>query len=231
MFGGPIQNQGDGLVLAKQEKYDVTSSLPSIMAQAGANDQTQAVSVEEALHELKQNEFSLSDAKGNLLSTESYEKNGLSSWIQKLDHHRGYLWLTKSGYDKLREEIIKTHALSEQYVKAMREKDSLLISSGNSVSEVAKKAGIALPKGIKLTGQLYCIELEPYRIQSLSGLKVDREFHVMSGNKAIPNVYAIGSAVGGVFGNKESLGVSNAFSFVSGKVLAEKLARDLEANK
>ena len=165
------------------------------------------------------------------LSTESYEKNGLSSWIQKLDHHRGYLWLTKSGYDKLREEIIKTHALSEQYVKAMREKDSLLISSGNSVSEVAKKAGIALPKGIKLTGQLYCIELEPYRIQSLSGLKVDREFHVMSGNKAIPNVYAIGSAVGGVFGNKESLGVSNAFSFVSGKVLAEKLARDLEANK
>ena len=53
----------------------------------------------------------------------------------------------------------------------------------------------------------------------------------MSGNKAIPNVYAIGSAVGGVFGNKESLGVSNAFSFVSGKVLAEKLARDLEANK
>lgn len=231
VFGGPIQNQGDGLVLAKQEKYDVTSSLPSIMAQAGANDQTQAVSVEEALHELKQNEFSLSDAKGNLLSTESYEKNGLSSWIQKLDHHRGYLWLTKSGYDKLREEIIKTHALSEQYVKAMREKDSLLISSGNSVSEVAKKAGIALPKGIKLTGQLYCIELEPYRIQSLSGLKVDREFHVMSGNKAIPNVYAIGSAVGGVFGNKESLGVSNAFSFVSGKVLAEKLARDLEANK
>ena len=78
---------------------------------------------------------------------------------------------------------------------------------------------------------MYCIELEPYRIQSLSGLKVYREFHEMSGNKAIPNVYAIGSAVGGVFGNKESLGVSNAFSFVSGKVLAEKLARDLEANK
>ncbi len=228
VYGGPSQNQGDGFLLAKQEKYEVVVSLPSSMLQAGASNLKQAVSVEEVLRELKKDEFALSDSKGNLLSPESYEKNGLLPWIKKLDYKIGYLWLTKSGYDKLRDEIIKTHSLSEQYVKEMKEKDSLVISSGDSVSLVAKKANIALPKGIKLTGQLYCICLEPYRIQSLSGLKVNREFHVMNGKKAVPNVYAIGSLVGGVFGNYESLGVSNAFSFVSGKAVAEKLAKELE---
>ena len=87
-----------------------------------------------------------------------------------------------------------------------------------------------MPNGIRLIGQLYCLKLEPYRIQTLAGLKTNINYQLMIKDKAVDNVYAVGSVIGGIFGHHQPLGIANAFSFVSGKNVAEQIKHHLEAN-
>lgn len=230
-YGGPKQDQGDGFLLAKQEGYTISNLLSSDLYQAGANNGKEAVSVKEALMEMKVNTFAISDKHGNLFPVDNFKGDELDKWIKGLEYQRAYLWLSKTGYNKLRASILKTHSLSDKFIKEMNEKDSLVLAQGDSVSEVAKKAGIDLPNGIRLIGQLYCLKLEPYRIQTLAGLKTNINYQLMIKDKAVDNVYAVGSVIGGIFGHHQPLGIANAFSFVSGKNVAEQIKHHLEANE
>lgn len=231
VFAGPSEDQGDGFLLAKLEGYETVESMPSIFQPAGANDGKAAVSVLEIVKKMKASDYVVSDAKGNLMAANTFETGNFEAWIKSLDHQTAYLWLTQSAYKNLLKEVVKGQSLKEDFVKKMVEKDSLVLASGDSVSAIAKKANITLPNGIQLSGQLYCLKLEPYRIQSLAGLKTNAQYQVIQEGKPVSNVFAVGSMVSGVFGNNSTLGLSNAFSFVSGKFVAQEIKTLLEANQ
>lgn len=84
---------------------------------------------------------------------------------------------------------------------------------------------------IEANEKCYIIPLYNYCFDSSDGFEVDNNLNVKTiDGEVIDNIFAVGSAVGNVFGNKLPAGAGNAWAFVSAKYVADKIIETININ-
>ena len=180
--------------------------------------------------------------------TEPY--NQISEAIHNQNNATSYLVMNEEVYQEWKKKLLSTATITKSEEKYLESMYGIVPFSGETLSEAAVSADLDAQKLLETIsfhnleidasstntmGKIdpekptCIIPLNKYRYETTGGLKVDNHLNLLDGNGlAQPNVFAVGSVAGNVFGEKMPGGAGLAWAFVSGKYVADEIVNALQ---
>lgn len=218
------------------ESSDIQTSL------AFAIDETHAIDTYDANQDAMESGLIIVNEEGERFVNETISRNDLSDACEE----KSYLVMSGSAYAKWKESMIANGQLNVEQEESFDEHvyhgetllDACTESSlpfeqlsktlklfnaevKNDASDIYLREELGSP--IDLENDVYIIPLQKASYAGNGGLEVDDSLHLINGSEVIENVYVVGNAVGNVFGTRLAEGLTNAWAFVSGKYVADRL--------
>ena len=248
---GLITNTGDALALAKDTEHPYQIEDGSVIYNyLGYSVRDITLDTYLATKSILSKGVALVNNTGERFIDETEPYNQISDAIHNQNNATSYLVMNEEVYQEWKKKLLSTETITKAEEKYLESMYGIVPFSGETLSEAAVSADLDAQKLLETIsfhnleidasstntmGKIdpekptCIIPLNKYRYETTGGLKVDNHLNLLDGNGlAQPNVFAVGSVAGNVFGEKMPGGAGLAWAFVSGKYVADEIVNALQ---
>ena len=248
---GLITNTGDALALAKDTEHPYQIEDGSVIYNyLGYSVRDITLDTYLATKSILSKGVALVNNTGEHFIDETEPYNQISDAIHNQNNATSYLVMNEEVYQEWKKKLLSTATITKAEEKYLESMYGIVPFSGETLSEAAVSADLDAQKLLETISfhnleidasstntmgkidpeKTTCIiPLNKYRYETTGGLKVDNHLNLLDGNGlAQPNVFAVGSVAGNVFGEKMPGGAGLAWAFVSGKYVADEIVNALQ---
>ena len=248
---GLSTNTGDALALAKDTEHPYQIEDGSVVYNyLGYSVRDITLDTYLATKSVLSKGVALVNNTGERFIDETEPYNQISEAIHNQNNATSYLVMNEEVYQDWKKKLLFTATITKAEEKYLQSMYAIVPFSGETLSEAAVSADLDAQKlsetisyhnleieasSTNVMGKLdpekptCIIPLNKYRYETTGGLKVDDHLNLLDGSgQANPNVFAIGSIAGNVFGEKMPGGAGLAWAFVSGKYVADEIVNALQ---
>ena len=248
---GLTTNTGDALALAKDTEHPYQIEDGSVIYNyLGYSVRDITLDTYLATKSILSKGVALVNNTGERFIDETEPYNQISDAIHNQNNATSYLVMNEEVYQEWKKKLLSTATITKSEEKYLESMYGIVPFSGETLSEAAVSADLDAQKLLEtisfhnleidasstnIMGKIdpekptCIIPLNKYRYETTGGLKVDNHLNLLDGNGlAQPNVFAVGSVAGNVFGEKMPGGAGLAWAFVSGKYVADEIVNALQ---
>ena len=248
---GLSTNTGDALALAKDTEHPYQIEDGSVIYNyLGYSVRDITLDTYLATKSILSKGVALVNNTGERFIDETEPYNQISEAIHNQNNATSYLVMNEEVYQDWKKKLLFTATITKAEEKYLQSMYAIVPFSGETLSEAAVSADLDAQKlsetisyhnleieasSTNVMGKIdpekptCIIPLNKYRYETTGGLKVDDHLNLLDGSgQANPNVFAIGSIAGNVFGEKMPGGAGLAWAFVSGKYVADEIVNALQ---
>ena len=248
---GLTTNTGDALALAKDTEHPYQIEDGSVIYNyLGYSVRDITLDTYLATKSILSKGVALVNNTGERFIDETEPYNQISDAIHNQNNATSYLVMNEEVYQEWKKKLLSTATITKSEEKYLESMYGIVPFSGETLSEAAVSADLDAQKLLETIsfhnleidasstntmGKIdpekptCIIPLNKYRYETTGGLKVDNHLNLLDGNGlAQPNVFAVGSVAGNVFGEKMPGGAGLAWAFVSGKYVADEIVNALQ---
>ena len=248
---GLTTNTGDALALAKDTEHPYQIEDGSVIYNyLGYSVRDITLDTYLATKSILSKGVALVNNTGERFIDETEPYNQISDAIHNQNNATSYLVMNEEVYQEWKKKLLSTATITKSEEKYLESMYGIVPFSGETLSEAAVSADLDAQKLLEMISfhnleidasstntmgkidpeKTTCIiPLNKYRYETTGGLKVDNHLNLLDGNGlAQPNVFAVGSVAGNVFGEKMPGGAGLAWAFVSGKYVADEIVNALQ---
>ena len=248
---GLTTNTGDALALAKDTEHPYQIEDGSVIYNyLGYSVRDITLDTYLATKSIISKGVALVNNTGERFIDETEPYNQISDAIHNQNNATSYLVMNEEVYQEWKKKLLSTATITKSEEKYLESMYGIVPFSGETLSEAAVSADLDAQKLLEtisfhnleidasstnIMGKIdpekptCIIPLNKYRYETTGGLKVDNHLNLLDGNGlAQPNVFAVGSVAGNVFGEKMPGGAGLAWAFVSGKYVADEIVNALQ---
>lgn len=248
---GLTTNTGDALALAKDTEHPYQIEDGSVIYNyLGYSVRDITLDTYLATKSILSKGVALVNNTGERFIDETEPYNQISDAIHNQNNATSYLVMNEEVYQEWKKKLLSTATITKSEEKYLESMYGIVPFSGETLSEAAVSADLDAQKLLEtisfhnleidasstnIMGKINpekttcIIPLNKYRYETTGGLKVDNHLNLLDGNGlAQPNVFAVGSVAGNVFGEKMPGGAGLAWAFVSGKYVADEIVNALQ---
>ena len=248
---GLTTNTGDALALAKDTEHPYQIEDGSVIYNyLGYSVRDITLDTYLATKSILSKGVALVNNTGDRFIDETEPYNQISDAIHNQNNATSYLVMNEEVYQEWKKKLLSTATITKSEEKYLESMYGIVPFSGETLSEAAVSADLDAQKLLETIsfhnleidasstntmGKIdpekptCIIPLNKYRYETTGGLKVDNHLNLLDGNGlAQPNVFAVGSVAGNVFGEKMPGGAGLAWAFVSGKYVADEIGNALQ---
>lgn len=248
---GLTTNTGDALALAKDTEHPYQIEDGSVIYNyLGYSVRDITLDTYLATKSILSKGVALVNNTGERFIDETEPYNQISDAIHNQNNATSYLVMNEEVYQEWKKKQLSTATITKSEEKYLESMYGIVPFSGETLSEAAVSADLDAQKLLETISfhnleidasstntmgkidpeKTTCIiPLNKYRYETTGGLKVDNHLNLLDGNGlAQPNVFAVGSVAGNVFGEKMPGGAGLAWAFVSGKYVADEIVNALQ---
>ena len=248
---GLTTNTGDALALAKDTEHPYQIEDGSVIYNyLGYSVRDITLDAYLATKSILSKGVALVNNTGERFIDETEPYNQISDAIHNQNNATSYLVMNEEVYQEWKKKLLSTATITKSEEKYLESMYGIVPFSGETLSEAAVSADLDAQKLLETIsfhnleidasstntmGKIdpekptCIIPLNKYRYETTGGLKVDNHLNLLDGNGlAQPNVFAVGSVAGNVFGEKMPGGAGLAWAFVSGKYVADEIVNALQ---
>ena len=248
---GLTTNTGDALALAKDTQHPYQIEDGSVIYNyLGYSVRDITLDTYLATKSILSKGVALVNNTGDRFIDETEPYNQISDAIHNQNNATSYLVMNEEVYQEWKKKLLSTATITKSEEKYLESMYGIVPFSGETLSEAAVSADLDAQKLLEtisfhnleidasstnIMGKIdpekptCIIPLNKYRYETTGGLKVDNHLNLLDGNGlAQPNVFAVGSVAGNVFGEKMPGGAGLAWAFVSGKYVADEIVNALQ---
>ena len=248
---GLTTNTGDALALAKDTEHPYQIEDGSVIYNyLGYSVRDITLDTYLATKSILSKGVALVNNTGERFIDETEPYNQISDAIHNQNNATSYLVMNEEVYQEWKKKLLSTATITKSEEKYLESMYGIVPFSGETLSEAAVSADLDAQKLLETIsfhnleidasstntmGKIdpekptCIIPLNKYRYETTGGLKVDNHLNLLDGNGlAQPNVFAVGSVAGNVFGEKLPGGAGLAWAFVSGKYVADEIVNALQ---
>ena len=248
---GLTTNTGDALALAKDTEHPYQIEDGSVIYNyLGYSVRDITLDTYLATKSILSKGVALVNNTGERFIDETEPYNQISDAIHNQNNATSYLVMNEEVYQEWKKKLLSTATITKSEEKYLESMYGIVPFSGETLSEAAVSADLDAQKLLETISfhnleidasstntmgkidpeKTTCIiPLNKYRYETTGGLKVDNHLNLLDGNGlAQPNVFAVGSVAGNVFGEKMPGGAGLAWAFVSGKYIADEIVNALQ---
>ena len=248
---GLSTNTGDALALAKDTEHPYQIEDGSVVYNyLGYSVRDITLDTYLATKSVLSKGVALVNNTGERFIDETEPYNQISEAIHNQNNAASYLVMNEEVYQEWKKKLLFTATITKAEEKYLESMYGIVPFSGETLSEAAVSADLDAQKLLQtisyhnleieasstnVMGKIdpekptCIIPLNKYRYETTGGLKVDDHLNLLDGSgQANPNVFAIGSIAGNVFGEKMPGGAGLAWAFVSGKYVADEIVNALQ---
>ena len=248
---GLTTNTGDALALAKDTEHPYQIEDGSVIYNyLGYSVRDITLDTYLATKSILSKGVVLVNNTGERFIDETEPYNQISDAIHNQNNATSYLVMNEEVYQEWKKKLLSTATITKSEEKYLESMYGIVPFSGETLSEAAVSADLDAQKLLETISfhnleidasstntmgkidpeKTTCIiPLNKYRYETTGGLKVDNHLNLLDGNGlAQPNVFAVGSVAGNVFGEKMPGGAGLAWAFVSGKYVADEIVNALQ---
>lgn len=248
---GLTTNTGDALALAKDTEHPYQIEDGSVIYNyLGYSVRDITLDTYLATKSILSKGVALVNNTGEHFIDETEPYNQISDAIHNQNNATSYLVMNEEVYQEWKKKLLSTATITKSEEKYLESMYGIVPFSGETLSEAAVSADLDAQKLLEtisfhnleidasstnIMGKIdpekptCIIPLNKYRFETTGGLKVDTHLNLLDGNGlAQPNVFAVGSVAGNVFGEKMPGGAGLAWAFVSGKYVADEIVNALQ---
>ena len=248
---GLTTNTGDALALAKDTEHPYQIEDGSVIYNyLGYSVRDITLDTYLATKSILSKGVALVNNTGEHFIDETEPYNQISDAIHNQNNATSYLVMNEEVYQEWKKKLLSTATITKSEEKYLESMYGIVPFSGETLSEAAVSADLDTQKLLQTInyhnfeidasstntmGKIdpekptCIIPLNKYRYETTGGLKVDNHLNLLDGNGlAQPNVFAVGSVAGNVFGEKMPGGAGLAWAFVSGKYVADEIVNALQ---
>ena len=248
---GLTTNTGDALALAKDTEHPYQIEDGSVIYNyLGYSVRDITLDTYLATKSILSKGVALVNNTGERFIDETEPYNQISDAIHNQNNATSYLVMNEEVYQEWKKKLLSTATITKSEEKYLESMYGIVPFSGETLSEAAVSADLDAQKLLETISfhnleidasstntmgkidpeKTTCIiPLNKYRYETTGGLKVDNHLNLLDGNGlAQPNVFAVGSVAGNVFGEKMPGGAGLAWTFVSGKYVADEIVNALQ---
>ena len=248
---GLSTNTGDALALAKDTEHPYQIEDGSVIYNyLGYSVRDITLDTYLATKSILSKGVALVNNTGERFIDETEPYNQISDAIHNQNNATSYLVMNEEVYQEWKKKLLSTATITKSEEKYLESMYGIVPFSGETLSEAAVSADLDAQKLLETISfhnleidasstntmgkidpeKTTCIiPLNKYRYETTGGLKVDNHLNLLDGNGlAQPNVFAVGSVAGNVFGEKMPGGAGLAWAFVSGKYVADEIVNALQ---
>ena len=248
---GLSTNTGDALALAKDTEHPYQIEDGSVIYNyLGYSVRDITLDTYLATKSILSKGVALVNNTGERFIDETEPYNQISEAIHNQNNAASYLVMNEEVYQEWKKKLLSTATITKAEEKYLQSMYAIVPFSGETLSEAAVSADLDAQKLLETISfhnleidasstntmgkidpeKTTCIiPLNKYRYETTGGLKVDDHLNLLDGNGlAQPNVFAVGSIAGNVFGEKMPGGAGLAWAFVSGKYVADEIVNALQ---
>ena len=248
---GLTTNTGDALALAKDTEHPYQIEDGSVIYNyLGYSVRDITLDTYLATKSILSKGVALVNNTGERFIDETEPYNQISDAIHNQNNATSYLVMNEEVYQEWKKKLLSTATITKSEEKYLESMYGIVPFSGETLSEAAVSADLDAQKLLETISfhnleidasstntmgkidpeKTTCIiPLNKYCYETTGGLKVDNHLNLLDGNGlAQPNVFAVGSVAGNVFGEKMPGGAGLAWAFVSGKYVADEIVNALQ---
>lgn len=248
---GLTTNTGDALALAKDTEHPYQIEDGSVIYNyLGYSVRDITLDTYLATKSILSKGVALVNNTGERFIDETEPYNQISDAIHNQNNATSYLVMNEEVYQEWKKKLLSTATITKSEEKYLESMYGIVPFSGETLSEAAVSADLDSQKLLEtisfhnleidasstnIMGKIdpekptCIIPLNKYRYETTGGLKVDNHLNLLDGNGLVkPNVFAVGSVAGNVFGEKMPGGAGLAWAFVSGKYVADEIVNALQ---
>ena len=248
---GLTTNTGDALALAKDTEHPYQIEDGSVIYNyLGYSVRDITLDIYLATKSILSKGVALVNNTGERFIDETEPYNQISDAIHNQNNATSYLVMNEEVYQEWKKKLLSTATITKSEEKYLESMYGIVPFSGETLSEAAVSADLDTQKLLQtinyhnfeidasstnIMGKIdpekptCIIPLNKYRYETTGGLKVDNHLNLLDGNGLVkPNVFAVGSVAGNVFGEKMPGGAGLAWAFVSGKYVADEIVNALQ---
>ena len=248
---GLTTNTGDALALAKDTEHPYQIEDGSVIYNyLGYSVRDITLDTYLATKSILSKGVALVNNTGERFIDETEPYNQISDAIHNQNNATSYLVMNEEVYQEWKKKLLSTATITKAEEKYLESMYGIVPFSGETLSEAAVSADLDAQKLLETIsfhnleidasstntmGKIdpekptCIIPLNKYRYETTGGLKVDNHLNLLDGNGLVkPNVFAVGSVAGNVFGEKMPGGAGLAWAFVSGKYVADEIVNALQ---
>lgn len=248
---GLTTNTGDALALAKDTEHPYQIEDGSVIYNyLGYSVRDITLDTYLATKSILSKGVALVNNTGDRFIDETEPYNQISDAIHNQNNATSYLVMNEEVYQEWKKKLLSTATITKSEEKYLESMYGIVPFSGETLSEAAVSADLDTQKLLQtinyhnfeidasstnIMGKIdpekptCIIPLNKYRYETTGGLKVDNHLNLLDGNGLVkPNVFAVGSVAGNVFGEKMPGGAGLAWAFVSGKYVADEIVNALQ---
>ena len=248
---GLTTNTGDALALAKDTEHPYQIEDGSVIYNyLGYSVRDITLDTYLATKSILSKGVALVNNTGERFIDETEPYNQISDAIHNQNNATSYLVMNEEVYQEWKKKLLSTATITKSEEKYLESMYGIVPFSGETLSEAAVSADLDAQKLLETIsfhnleidasstntmGKIdpekptCIIPLNKYRYETTGGLKVDNHLNLLDGNGLVqPNVFAVGSVAGNVFGEKMPGGAGLAWAFVSGKYVADEIVNALQ---
>ena len=248
---GLSTNTGDALALAKDTEHPYQIEDGSVVYNyLGYSVRDITLDTYLATKSILSKGVALVNNTGERFIDETEPYNQISEAIHNQNNATSYLVMNEEVYQDWKKKLLFTATITKAEEKYLQSMYAIVPFSGETLSEAAVSADLDAQKlsetinyhnfeidasSTSVMGKIdpekptCIIPLNKYRYETTGGLKVDDHLNLLDGNGLVkPNVFAVGSIAGNVFGEKMPGGAGLAWAFVSGKYVADEIVNALQ---
>ena len=248
---GLTTNTGDALALAKDTEHPYQIEDGSVIYNyLGYSVRDITLDTYLATKSILSKGVALVNNTGDRFIDETEPYNQISDAIHNQNNATSYLVMNEEVYQEWKKKLLSTATITKAEEKYLESMYGIVPFSGETLSEAAVSADLDTQKLLQtinyhnfeidasstnIMGKIdpekptCIIPLNKYRYETTGGLKVDNHLNLLDGNGLVkPNVFAVGSVAGNVFGEKMPGGAGLAWAFVSGKYVADEIVNALQ---
>lgn len=248
---GLTTNTGDALALAKDTEHPYQIEDGSVIYNyLGYSVRDITLDTYLATKSILSKGVALVNNTGDRFIDETEPYNQISDAIHNQNNATSDLVMNEEVYQEWKKKLLSTATITKSEEKYLESMYGIVPFSGETLSEAAVSADLDAQKLLEtisfhnleidasstnIMGKIdpekptCIIPLNKYRYETTGGLKVDNHLNLLDGNGLVkPNVFAVGSVAGNVFGEKMPGGAGLAWAFVSGKYVADEIVNALQ---
>ena len=248
---GLTTNTGDALALAKDTEHPYQIEDGSVIYNyLGYSVRDITLDTYLATKSILSKGVALVNNTGERFIDETEPYNQISDAIHNQNNATSYLVMNEEVYQEWKKKLLSTATITKSEEKYLESMYGIVPFSGETLSEAPVSADLDAQKLLEtisfhnleidasstnIMGKIdpekttCIIPLNKYRYETTGGLKVDNHLNLLDGNGLVkPNVFAVGSVAGNVFGEKMPGGAGLAWAFVSGKYVADEIVNALQ---
>ena len=248
---GLSTNTGDALALAKDTEHPYQIEDGSVVYNyLGYSVRDITLDTYLATKSVLSKGVALVNNTGERFIDETEPYNQISEAIHNQNNATSYLVMNEEVYQDWKKKLLFTATITKAEEKYLQSMYAIVPFSGETLSEAAVSADLDAQKlsetisyhnleieasSTNVMGKIdpekptCIIPLNKYRYETTGGLKVDDHLNLLDGSGLVkPNVFAVGSIAGNVFGEKMPGGAGLAWAFVSGKYVADEIVNALQ---